>query len=211
MRLERELRLSAIHTSGCAFTCSLLRVECGEENTQPGPSILEAKEVFIVAEEILSHWYQYIPDLKMGTDEFYQQLEAALAIQSLPNAKVTRKTFAEAGLLSVSREYLRVVRYDNIFDICGMTFGEGFAVSWWLLENEGCLGGCLSIIPPLWIAYKLAVNRDTYYKIDSALMFQSVVHDLILLPTVDELIKARGLRTLTEAERVPTMREVLKR
>lgn len=58
--------------------------------------------------------------------------------------------------------------------------------------------------------YERIFRPATYYKIDTALMFQSAVHDAVL-EVVDGLGRAKGLRALTELERKPTMREFFQR
>jgi hypothetical protein len=106
---------------------------------------------------------------------------------------------------------LRLLRHDNSFEICGMPFGKGFAVSWWLMEKqEGCLGGCLSAVPFLGYLYQRGVKPITFYKVDSALMFQSVVHELVILPVLDGIMTEQGVPAIAQAARRPTMRELLR-
>jgi hypothetical protein len=49
-----------------------------------------------------------------------------------------------------------------------------------------------------------AFRRQTYYRADTAAMFQSLVHSAVL-QVIDEMTKQRGLRQLTELERKPVM------
>lgn len=53
-------------------------------------------------------------------------------------------------------------------------------------------------------------SRPTYYRIDTALMFRSAVHNAIL-EVIDQLTQAKGLRALTEFERKPILRELYRR
>jgi hypothetical protein len=46
----------------------------------------------------------------------------------------------------------------------------------------------------------------TYYRIDTTLMFQQQVHAAVV-EVVEEMTRAKGLRSLSEAERKPVMRE----
>lgn len=50
----------------------------------------------------------------------------------------------------------------------------------------------------------------TYYRIDTALMFQSIVHAAVL-EVLDGLIQAKGLRALSESERKPILQDFLRR
>jgi hypothetical protein len=44
--------------------------------------------------------------------------------------------------------------------------------------------------------------RQSYYQLDTALMFKSSVHK-ILLAIIDEMSETKGIRKLTELERQP--------
>lgn len=68
-----------------------------------------------------------------------------------------------------------------------------------------------------WVSYVLAVPvigwvlerfflPDTYYRIDTALMFQQAVHAAVM-EVIDGMTKAKGLRSLSETERKPILKE----
>jgi hypothetical protein len=57
-----------------------------------------------------------------------------------------------------------------------------------------------------WI-YERLFKADTYYSMDTALMFRDAVHNSVL-EAVDGLTSAHGLRALSEAERRPINREL---
>jgi hypothetical protein len=140
--------------------------------------------------------------------EFYAQVEAAIDRRQVPDARQERIHWREGGPLSPKREYLRVRRREHVFDICAAPFGNGFFVSWWLGEFRGCLAA-LAEIP--WLGLFLQRLRPvTYYRVDTALMFQESVHHAVL-EVVDQLTEAKGLRALTEAERKPILREIFRR
>lgn len=63
----------------------------------------------------------------------------------------------------------------------------------------------LPIIGPL---YVWIFSPATYYKLDTAGMFQKLVHNAVL-EAIDELTTTNGLRALSEAERKPVMRGLL--
>lgn len=60
---------------------------------------------------------------------FYKSVEEALKERNVPGLDVSRVEFAEGGLLSAKREYLRLTRERQIFDICAAPFGTGFFFS----------------------------------------------------------------------------------
>ena len=65
-------------------------------------------------------------------------------------------------------------------------------------------------IPFVGILYEKLFKPSTYYKIDTRLMFQAVVHAAVL-EVVDQVMSAKGARALTEFERKPIMREFYQR
>lgn len=68
----------------------------------------------------------------------------------------------------------------------------------------------LLAIPFFGSLYERLFKPTTYYKMDTALMFQSVVHKVVT-DVVEQLLSAKGLRPLTELERKPIMREFYQR
>lgn len=68
----------------------------------------------------------------------------------------------------------------------------------------------LVAIPYLGAVYKFFFRPDTYYSIDTKLMFQQAVHAAVL-EAVDAMTSAKGIRGLSELERRPTMKDFTKR
>jgi len=157
---------------------------------------------------ILSHWHQSIEGLGIVPSEFYAAVETAITTHKVPDVALTRVKQAEGGAFSAQREYLRVRRGEYHFDICGAPFANGSFVSWWLVQEAGCARGCLSVIPVLGWMLLAFLYRETYYKIDTRLMFQGAIHSAVL-EVVDALTKAKGLRALEGEERKPTIRKLL--
>ena len=62
------------------------------------------------------------------------------------------------------------------------------------------------VIPILGWLYERFIARPTYYRTDTTLMFQSVVHSAVL-EVVDQLMNVKGIRALTDSERKPIMRD----
>lgn len=68
----------------------------------------------------------------------------------------------------------------------------------------------LMMLPWVSPVYERFFRPVTYYKIDTALMFQAAV-DGAVQEVVDDIMKAKGLRALSELERKPIMRDFLGR
>jgi len=166
---------------------------------------------------VVSHWYQRFEGFSIEPAAFYDTLQRSIDKRKIPDSAMSQIECAEGGVLSAKRLYLRVNRKDHYFDICGAPFGNGFFISWWLIQKpSGCLTGCLLSLTPLpWIGgvARLIINLlapITYYKIDTELMFQSAVHSAVL-EVVDRITEKRGIRALSESERKPIMREFFQR
>jgi hypothetical protein len=158
----------------------------------------------VTPKTVLAQWSTLVEGLQWSPKDFYVSVEQALQRRQLPDIFLSRINYAEGGPFSAKREYLRVTRKDHIFDICGAPFGTGFFFSSWLGERpHGCLG-ILFLIPLLNIFLAL-FRRETYYKLDTAMMFQESVHNAVL-EVIDGLTTAKGIRALSELERKPVMR-----
>lgn len=163
----------------------------------------------VAATSILSHWNHMVPGMAQSAMDFYGAVERSLLAQHLDDTKTERVNIAEGGILSAKREYLQVRRREHVFHICAAPFGSGFFVSWWLGEVRSGLFAQLASLPYVGFIFRILANVAkplTYYRIDTALMFQSVTHGAVL-EALDGAITARGARALTELERKPIMRD----
>lgn len=100
---------------------------------------------------------------------------------------------------------------------------ESFVVTFILLALAFFLIGALlsQAGEGKWVPYVLVVPLigpllerlflpPTYYRIDTALMFQQTVHAAVL-EVIDGMTKAKGMRALSELERKPIMRDFYRR
>jgi hypothetical protein len=116
----------------------------------------------------------------------------------------------ESGAFSAKRDYFRIQRYNYIYDVCAAPFGGAFFISarfcvksfnFWLFAAQ---------FPFIsWFALPLLrlFNPETYYKIDSALMYSGVI-EAALFQVIDEMTTSQGLDRLPEYSRRPIMREL---
>lgn len=158
------------------------------------------------ASMILSHWSTMIEGLTASPKEFFAQVESALEKKKIPKIKYSRVDWREGGIVSAYREYLRVRRRKLSFDICGAPFGNGFFVSWWLGEVPSLFWQLIMMIPIFGNLLEKWFRPTTYYNVDTASMFQALVHSAVL-EVVDSLTKTNGLRVLSETDRKPMMRD----
>ncbi|MEM6819885.1 MAG: hypothetical protein AAF578_13965 [Pseudomonadota bacterium] len=154
---------------------------------------------------IFSHWSTMIEGLNASPKEFFAAVEAAVKDKQLDKAKHSRINWKEGGMLSAKREYLRIKRQEYAFDVCGAPFGNGFFVSWWLGEVPSGFLGLLIDVPVLGPLIERFVKPQTYYKIDTANMFQSLVHGAVL-QVIDDMTETQGVRALPQTERKPEMK-----
>jgi hypothetical protein len=126
--------------------------------------------------EIISHWSTLIENFNTSTQTFYQAVAVAIEKRQIPNAKIDRISWNESHLLSAKREYLRIsCKKDFYFAICGAPFGTGFFISYWLLQPpDGCLVELFKPLPFLSGLVQFLVRPWTYYRIDTANMFEVV-------------------------------------
>ncbi len=159
---------------------------------------------------IFSNWNTMIEGLDLSPKQFYAQLAEVIESKNVPDTKHMSVTWNEGGVLSAKRQYLRVRRKENAFDICCAPFGNGTFFSWWMGGIPSGFLAFLYALPILsWLAFffEKFFKPDTYYKIDTMMMFQSLIHSAVL-EVVDEHTKAKGLRTLSETDRKPKMKDI---
>ena len=150
--------------------------------------------------EIHSNQNHYFDKLQFSSDEFYTLVEKLLAERQMPDTRVMRTNYNEASILSNKREYLRVERKEDVFDICAAPFGTGFFVSYWHGEPEHALRDMALKIPYLSTAVE-GFQGTTYYKEDTASMFRACVKDSIM-EAIEQITTSQGVRGLSEAERM---------
>jgi hypothetical protein len=78
------------------------------------------------------------------------------------------------------------------------------------LPFSGDVDAALVSIPIVGPVYERFFRPMTYYRIDTALMFQQAVHAAVL-EVIDQMTSAKGLRALSEDERKPILREFYRR
>jgi hypothetical protein len=84
-----------------------------------------------------------------------------------------------------------------------------FIVGWQVRKGTIRIEDSLLEIPVIGPIYERLFHPITYYKKDTALMFQESIR-LAVNEVIDELTKAKGLRSLSESERKPIMNNLFK-
>src|SRR5450432_3330663 len=104
--------------------------------------------------DVIEHWYALVPGFNTSTKEFYDGIEKELKEQEVPGLEMFHVDFAEGGVMSNKREYLRLTRERLVFDICAAPFGKAYFFScrfaeipaviqlWQLVILVGGLGFC---------------------------------------------------------------------
>jgi hypothetical protein len=80
-------------------------------------------------DEVLDHWISFADGFTLPPQEFYEAVEKEMTARKIPAMKVSRVEYAEGGLLSEKRLYLRMLRERLAFDMCAAPFGNSFFFS----------------------------------------------------------------------------------
>ena len=224
-----------------------------------GPPPAKAK-LKTTLEMVTGHWCQPNVGVAISPSEFYELVTKEVLARNFPGVEFSRVLWKEEAFVGAKREYLRVQRARNVFDICAAPQGAGsFFSSWlcivpfqisaahlmgiltaniflfWLIPIAMIYGIALTLSCILWwalsrvatttsfkddfllgltgvgpIAKFIAELKPTYYQIDSAIIFQSTVQ-AATLAVIDKLCEQQNARRLTEQERVPVLREFMKK
>jgi hypothetical protein len=160
-----------------------------------------------------AHWHQSIDGLSGTATEFYRNVQALVSRLVLPGINIRKVSFHEGGVLSDKREYLRIRRGPHVFDLCVASFGRGLFVSCWQSEQPSTFLGYLARVPILgWAApiWTRLFAPQTYYAVDSALMFQEAVHACVL-HVLDEMATTQGVPPLPNEARKLAARDPYRR
>jgi len=213
------------------------------------------------AVEVLAHWYALVPGFNASTQDFYAGVEKEVQERKLSGLEISRVDFAEGGLLSANREYLRMMRERLVFDICAAPFGTSYFFSlrfaeipsvvhawqllvtffgmfvfllvlWkifgfflglvlfallfgttiWAARNAGSsnspdLDTALMRLPVLGPIYERFIRKETYYRIDTRLMFLESIN-AIVKTKVEEFTSAKGIKLLSIKQNSPLFNEL---
>lgn len=153
---------------------------------------------------VQSNWHQSVDNAQLSASDFYKSMEQAIQKQELPNVKLSLENLSEGGILTSKRMYLRVTRKGLVFDICAAPFGKNFFFSYWFGTESSGLVNFLAKIPFIGTFLAKRVQEKTYYQIDTENMFKECVVNT-LFREIDDALKAKGYRTLTDAQKVETV------
>lgn len=103
-------------------------------NEQPASAPVDSRKT-----EVLEHWISFADGFQFSTEEFYTAVEKELLTRKVPGLAMSRVDFAEGGLLSDQRVYLRMVRERLVFDVCAAPFGTRFFFSCRMAEISNAI------------------------------------------------------------------------
>ena len=165
--------------------------------------------------EVISHWHHSIEDFSTSAAEFYRSVEATLKAKEAPAVTTQPIEWRESGILSGSREYLRISYGRYSFDLCAAPFGRDYFFSWWLVKRQpdaALLFGCLGIIAmPVALAilvqmagvfmgfllFMIVLALGAFWIVNAARAGNGAVEDAILaIPLISQLY-TRFLKPVT--------------
>jgi hypothetical protein len=111
--------------------------------------------------EVLDYKLSHADGLTFAPQEFYAKVEEELAARKLPGMEVSKVPFAEGGLLSDQRIYLRFMRERLCIDTCAAPFGNIFFFS------------CRTVYVPALVRL---------WHILAAMFFLSIIESLLIKP-----------------------------
>ena len=82
-----------------------------------------------IKDEVLNHWIASADDFTLSPGDFYEAAEKEIAALKIPGLETSREEYAEGGVLSDKRVYLRFIRERLAFDVCAAQFGTRYIFS----------------------------------------------------------------------------------
>ena len=80
-------------------------------------------------DEVLDHWISFADGFSQPPQEFYALVKKELDARKIPSMEMSDVEYAEGGLLSEKRIYLRMIRERLAFDLCAAQFGNSYFFS----------------------------------------------------------------------------------
>lgn len=146
--------------------------------------------------EVLSHWQHFFDQVHFSAQDIYNEILRKIDERDMPNIVYEFLEYWERGIIGGTRRFLRLESGPYVIDVCCAEYGTGYYISWWLCKKEPNL---TSRIPILNTLLGTNLKRQTYHQQDSANMFKSLTHKIVL-GVVENLTKENGLRALSERE-----------
>jgi len=75
---------------------------------------------------LIDHWIVSAAEFSLAPGEFYTTVEQQLSARKFPSVEISRVEFAEGGLMSDQRLYLRFMRERLAVDVCAAPFGTEY-------------------------------------------------------------------------------------
>lgn len=159
--------------------------------------------------EAIGNWSHLFPDMQHDPNSFYELVEKILHEKQVPEFYASKITLNEGSLLAHNRLYLEVSRGDYIFHICAAPWGTDFFFSWWIRQKRDEMDQIYNLIPFFGARIVKMRQYKSYYKLDTESMFRKSVHQCVLT-AIDNLTSSKGIRGLSELERTPDVRSMIK-
>lgn len=89
---------------------------------------------FVLPDPIVDRGHHLLGGVQLSAKAIYRRIEELIEERQIPQVRLSRVWWPEAGPLSSPREYLRIERLGYHFDVCAAPFGREFFVSWRLVQ-----------------------------------------------------------------------------
>ena len=142
------------------------------------------------------NWVTSLIGEKFSTEEFYKTLASYIQKLDMPDVKMNTITFPTRNALSEKQLYLRILRKDDVYDVCAAPFGSGCFISFWFAEPRKRLKEIAAHIPKV-ASVMDEFEKKTRYEIDTAAVFRRWVEDAIE-ETINEFNTDKGIRILKQ-------------
>lgn len=156
------------------------------------------------------HWNTLIDNFNCSSKEFYTQLSAELKSKGIRGLHIHQKTMSTGSIFSARRLYLRITWKGYTYDCCCAPFATGTFFSYWVFSEKTGFNALFSSIPVIGAYLSNFFFPATYYKIDTASMFMTYTQSA-MQKVIDEMVSVKGIRSLSEMEKKPVLRDFFKR
>jgi hypothetical protein len=144
---------------------------------------------------IQSHGHRLFEHFPCSPQELYEVIEQEVLQREIDGVSLKSVYYAEGGVFSPNREYLRISFGKYVFDICAAPFAKQLFVSWWQGVLSDPIRDFLLNLP--FIGKIFRERQKTFFELDQEIMFKETVSK-ILSKVIGEVSEAKGVRITDE-------------
>ncbi len=156
-----------------------------------------------ILNRIMSNWNGWLAHGSVSQEEFYDRVINEVDDHQFSGVKFSTQFLHRGSIFSEKIKYLKVKWKLQEYYVCAAPCGNGFYMSYWLIEGKrNILVRLILAIPFIGAIILAPFGGNSLNYQDTAMMFNSLF-TTSFMKVVDEMTNEKGVRSFSELERKP--------